>query len=103
MPTFDFDLTQEAIEYTRDVMAPMAGNAGQESLITSLDIDASLVVTVYIAGPSVDVSKEYDISFTSNHPEAIEQITDKGQDAFEEYAERASDIFNLIDEAFKSL
>ena len=103
MPTFTFDVTEEATQYAQSIMDSMPGNAGQESLVGSLTIDASAVVTVYIAGPLVDVDKEYQINISSAHPEAIGQIIDKGEQAFEEYAERAADIMNLIAEAFKQL
>lgn len=103
MPTFTFDVTEEAIAYSQSIMESMPGNPGQESLVSSLDIDASAVITVYIAGPVVDVDKEYEIKISSSHPEAIGQIIDKGEQAFEEYAERAADIMNLIDQAFRQL
>ena len=103
MPTFTFDVTEEAIEYSQSIMDSMPGNAGQEALVGSLDIDASAIITVYIAGPLVDVDKEYEIKINSSHPEAIEQIIDKGEQAFEEYAERAADILDLVGLAFDSL
>lgn len=103
MPTFKFDITEQALEYAQDIMDGMPGNAGQEALVASLDIDAEAVVFVYIAGLQVDVDIEYDIKIGSSHPEAIEQIIDKGEQAFEEYAERASDILDLVGLAFDSL
>jgi|DEB19_MinimDraft_3_1074340.scaffolds.fasta_scaffold129809_2 hypothetical protein len=103
MPEFKFDITEKALEYAQGIMDDMPGNAGQESLVNSLDIDAQAIVVVYIAGDRVDVDVEYDIDISSSHPEAIEQIIDKGEQAFEEYAERASDILGLVEVAFDSL
>lgn len=103
MPTFKFDVTEKAVEYAQNIMDEMPGNAGQETLVASLDIDAQAIVVVYIAGDKVDIDLEYDIKIGSSHPEAIEQIIDKGEQAFEEYAERASDILDLVGLAFDSL
>jgi hypothetical protein len=103
MPEFKFDITEQALEYAQDIMDAMPGNAGQESLVASLDIDAQAIVVVYIAGDRVDVDPIYNIRINSSHPEAIEQIIDKGEQAFEEYAERASDILDLVGLAFDSL
>jgi hypothetical protein len=103
MPEFKFDITEQAIEYAQSIMDVMPGNAGQESLVGSLDIDAQAIVVVYIAGDRVDVDPIYNIRISSSHPEAIEQIIDKGEQAFEEYAERASDILDLVGLAFDSL
>lgn len=103
MPTFKFDVTEKAVQYAQGVMDDMPGNAGQVALVGSLNIDAQAVIVVHIAGDEVDVSPEYDIKIASSHPEAIEQIIDKGEQAFQEYAERAADILNLVDEAFASL
>lgn len=103
MPEFKFDITEKALEYAQGIMNDMPGNAGQVALVGSLNIDAQAVVTVRIAGNKVDVDPEYDIKIGSSHPEAIEQIIDKGEQAFEEYAERASDILGLVDIAFDSL
>jgi hypothetical protein len=103
MPEFKFDITERALEYAQNIMDVMPGNAGQEALVNSLDIDAQAVVVVRIAGDQVDVEPEYVIKITSSHPEAIGQIIDKGEQAFEEYAERASDILDLVGLAFDSL
>lgn len=103
MPTFAFDITEKAQDYAVQTMEKMAGNAGQESLISSLNIDAYARVEVRIAGPVVDTDVDYDINISSSHPEAIEQIISEGEQAFQEYAERASDILGLIDIAFDSL
>lgn len=103
MPTFKFDVTEKAINYAQGVMNDMPGNAGQVALVGSLNIDAQAVIVVRIAGDQVDVEPEYEIKIGSSHPEAIEQIIDKGEQAFEEYAERAADILNLVDQAFNLL
>lgn len=103
MPTFEFDVTEKAVDYAEKTMANMAGNPGQEALLDALRIDASAIVSVRIAGPIVDTDVDYDINFSSSHPEAIEQILEMGEQAFQEYAERATDILNLIDEAFSEL
>lgn len=103
MPTFKFDVTEKAVQYAQGIMDDMPGNAGQTALVGALNIDAQAVVVVHIAGDQVDVSPEYDIKINSSHPEAIEQIIDKGEQAFEEYAERASDILDLVGLAFDSL
>ena len=103
MPEFKFDITEEALDYAQGTMDVMPGNPGQEALVNSLDIDASAIVFVNIAGDRVDVDVEYRIKIDSSHPEAIEQIIDKGEQAFEEYAERASDILDLVGLAFDSL
>lgn len=103
MPTFKFDITEKALEYAQGIMNDMPGNAGQIALVNSLNIDAQAVVNVRIAGDQVDVDPEYQIKIDSAHPEAIEQIIDKGEQAFEEYAERASDILDLVGLAFDSL
>ena len=103
MPEFKFDITEKALEYAQGIMNDMPGNAGQVALVGSLNIDAQAVVVVRIAGDQVDIDPEYAIKISSSHPEAIEQIIDKGEQAFEEYAERASDILNLVGLAFDSL
>jgi hypothetical protein len=103
VPTFKFDVTEQAIDYAQSIMDVMPGNAGQEALVSSLDINAEAIIFVYIAGDRVDIDPVYDIKIDSSHPEAIEQIIDKGEQAFEEYAERASDILDLVGLAFDSL
>jgi hypothetical protein len=103
MPTFKFDITDKAINYATETMQKMPGNAGQESLVNSLDIDAEAVITVHIAGDTVDVSSEYDIKIGSSHPDAIEEIISEGEQAFELYAQEAADILDLVREAFNQL
>lgn len=103
MPTFKFDVTEEATAYAQGVMNDMPGNAGQTALVGALNIDAQAIVEVHIAGDEVDVTPQYDIKIASSHPDAIEQIIAKGEDAFQEYAERAADILNLVAEAFSLL
>ena len=105
MPTFDFDITERAVEYMAENIRPMAGNEGQTSLIESLieDSDYSSVVSIRIAGTIIEIDNRYDIDLKSSHPDAIEDIMDKAEQYFQEYSERASDILGLIDEAFNSL
>lgn len=103
MPTFDFDVTEEATNYAVENMQKLVGNAGQEALLEALYIDSYAIAHVHIAGDQTDVEVEYDIYFDSSHPEAIEEILNEGEQAFQEYAERCSDILGLIDEAWKQL
>lgn len=118
MPTFDYDLSQEAVEYVKASIKDMPGNPGQQSLLNSLDIDCSCILEVRIAGPEVETSADGNIRFISNHPEAIEQIIAAGEDHFEEFKDKLSKVsfaasasLNIIetirqdkiDEAFDSL
>jgi hypothetical protein len=103
MPTVTFDVTENAQNHAVQTMEKMPGNEGQASLVSSLSIDAYAKVEVRIAGPIVDIDVDYDISINSSHPEAIGQIISKGEQAFQEYAERAADILGLVRQAFDSL
>jgi hypothetical protein len=103
MPSFKFDVTDEAVAYTQEAMSGLATNNGQESLLEQLIIDAYCIVTVYIAGDNVDVKSDYDISFFSDHPNAIEDILNEGEQSFQEFSERAGDIMGLIDLAWSEL
>ena len=103
MPTFEFDVTEEAVDYATYKMNQMSGNPGQDSLLESLQIDATAVVSVHIAGRDVDIEPRYDIRFDSSHPGAIEQIINKGEQAFQEYVERAAETLKLVDKAFQLL
>lgn len=103
MPQFDFDVTEEANAYAIENMQTLVGNEGQQALLDSIGIDSYAIVHVYIAGDSVDVKPEYDIQFSTGHPDAIEDIIDLGEQSFQEFAERSADILNLIDEAWKAL
>lgn len=103
MPTFDFDVTEQAIRYVTENISDMPGNAGQQALVDNLDIDAYTLVSVHIAGQNADVSVDYDIKFNSSHPEAIEEILNQAEDYFQEFSERAADILNLVDLAWSSL
>lgn len=103
MPTFAFDVTEKAQDYALQTMEKMTGNEGQAALVSSLNIDAYARVEVRIAGADIDTDVDYDINITSSHPEAIEEIIAEGEQAFQEYAERAAEILNLVKEAFDSL
>lgn len=105
MPEFKFDVTDEALEYMASSIAHMPANEGQEYL-TQLMIDtadAEAIVVVSIDGTSVDLESEYDISLTSPHPDAIQDIMVAAEQHFMEFAERAGDIMGLVDEAFKEI
>ncbi len=123
MPEFSFDLSDYAKEWVKLSIKDMPGNPGQEVLVNELDIDCTSVMTVYIAGRDIDVECKGDIRLTSNHPEAIEIIIEKGKESFEFFNENIADIFTRtrligvrlnpsiiddirdqkIDEAFRSL
>lgn len=100
MPTFNFDVTDRAIEAAKDVMSTMPGNAGQETLVNDLQIDGYAIVTVDIRGPIVTTKSTYDVDIQSAHPEAIYIIMEAGKEAFEEYAKEAGEIEGLVDFAF---
>lgn len=85
MPTREIDLSNSAVEYVRANIAGMPGNPGQEVLVKDLDIDCNCIATIYIAGPLVEVTVEGDIKFTSNHPDAISEIINKGEEHFDEF------------------
>lgn len=103
MPEFKFDVTEGAVAAAEAAMAPMPGNAGQESLISNAVIDGFARVTVDIRGPYVDVQAEYDVDIQTSHPDAVYLITEAGVEAFQEYAENAASIEGLIGLAFDSL
>jgi NADPH-dependent curcumin reductase CurA len=118
MPTFTFDVSEEAAAYARASTAGKAGNAGQETLVADLDIDCSAEIEVYIAGDDVETTAEGFININSSHPEAISEIISDAEDAFEEFLGRLSttsfeayagaDLIETIrqtyvDEAFKDL
>lgn len=85
MPTHDVDLSNTAVEYVRASIANMPGNPGQEVLVNDLDIDCNCIATVYIAGLLVEVTIEGNIKFNSNHPDAISEIINKGEEHFNEF------------------
>lgn len=118
MPTFDIDVSRQATDYVAASIKNMGGNAGQETLISELDIDCDAIVEVYIAGPNVTTTADGNIKLTSSHPEAIEQIIAAGEDNFLEFLDKLSsesesaynglDIIRTIrqdavDEAFNQL
>jgi len=107
MPTFDFDVTENAYRYMIDNIQDMPGNEGQAALVDILEKEnrdnCYALIRVDIAGSFVDVTPVYDINLQSPHPDAIIEIMAAGEKYFQEYAERAAEIENLIDEAFKQL
>ena len=103
MPTFDFDVTDEANQYALDEMQTMVDNEGQQALLEALNIDSYCIVSVHIAGDNVDTKVNYDVTFNSSHPDAIEDMLSHGEQAFQEFSERASDILALVDLAWSEL
>jgi hypothetical protein len=85
MPTFRFDVSDLALDHTRSSTKGKAGNAGQESLLSDLEIDGYCYLDVYIAGDEVTTTSEGDIRISSSHPEAISIIIGEAYDAFEEF------------------
>lgn len=81
MPTFD--ITDKCIKFVSEVIKDMPGNPGQEVLVTNLidDADGRVLVDVeYDFDNSVSISASGEISWTSNHPEAIEIIIATAED-----------------------
>jgi hypothetical protein len=103
MPSFEFDVTEPAVEAAMETMSAMPGNPGQEALVQNLVIDAYAIVTVNINGPIVDVKSEYNIDIQSSHPDAISIIIEAGKQEFEQYAEKAGQIQGLVEAAFDLL
>ena len=107
MPTFDFDVTESAYQYMIENIQDMPGNEGQEALVDMLEKDnrnnCYALVRVDIEGANVQTTPVYDIDLVSPHPDAIIEIMKDAELYFQEYAERAAEIENLIDEAFKLL
>jgi hypothetical protein len=115
MPSFDFDVSEYAVNYIRECIKDLPGNAGQEVLVQDLEIDCVCIITVEIAGRSATEEISGSINFRSNHPDAIEQIIEKAEDHFEEfiyYLENLNEapnsflvqiMFDAITEAFSLL
>lgn len=107
MPTFDFDVTENAYQYMIDNIEDMPGNEGQAALVAILEKEnrdnCYALVRVDIEGLNVQATPVYDIKLVSPHPDAIIEIMKQGEEYFQEYAEKAAEIENLIDEAFKQL
>ena len=76
MPTYTFDVTKKCIAYVSEVINPMPGNPGQETLVERLTKDAygEVKVTVEEDSEGVDISSEGELHWPSSHPEAIEII-----------------------------
>jgi hypothetical protein len=85
MPSFTIDVSNYAQDYVAGSVKGKGGNAGQDSLLSSLIIDCNAFVTVRIAGDEVDTTAEGNIKFESSHPEAIEQILSGAEDTFQEF------------------
>jgi hypothetical protein len=119
MPTFTFDITSEAINFVKESVNQLTpGNAGQASLIESLNVNAKAELEVRIAGPEVETEATGYCFINSSHPEAIEDFISAGNAGFDSFLEGCSDVsfaasasLNMIeqirqdyvDEAFKSL
>jgi len=118
VPTFEYDLSEQAKQYVLANIINMPGNAGQQSLVNSLNIDCNCTLEVYIAGPLVETTATGGIELNSSHPEAIEEIISSGEDHFNEFldglsrvSDAASASLNIletirqdsVDEAFDSL
>jgi hypothetical protein len=114
MPSFSFDISEFAVDWVRQSIKDMPGNPGQETLVKDLDIDCSCFITVDIAGRSATAEADGVIRLNSNHPEAIEQIIDHGEESFEEFIYYINNLneapnylaqlkFNYISEGFDSL
>jgi hypothetical protein len=88
MPSFDIDVTRQAIDYTKASIANMPGNPGQTTLVSDLEYDGYCIVTVNIAGDQVDTEAQGDLRLHSNHPEAIEIIMGAAQDSFAEFVDK---------------
>lgn len=76
MASYKFDVTEKCIAFVSEVINPMPGNAGQETLVERLTKDAygKVIVTVEQEGDDVDISSEGELNWPSSHPEAIEII-----------------------------
>lgn len=98
MPTFEFDLTEEAIAYTKESIEDMPGNPGQEVLVENLEYDGYCLLEVNIRGPIVETNTDWDLELRSNHPEAIEIIIETAKENFEDFARRLEgrSLFSLI-------
>jgi len=114
MPSFSFDISEFAIDWVKQSIKHLPGNPGQEALVKDLDIQCSCIITVDIAGRSASENVDGTIRLNSSHPEAIEQIIDKGEQAFEEFVYYFNNLneapnylaeikFYYIGEAFNSL
>lgn len=77
MPSYTFDVTEKCVDFMKKSIKDMPGNPGQEVLVENLEYDCKFTVTVELFGTEfeeVDISSDYDIHLSSNHPEAIEII-----------------------------
>lgn len=83
MASYTFDVTDKCIKYVSQVISPMPGNAGQETLVEWLKNDAygKVTVTVNVGESSgeVDINSEGELHWISPHPEAIEIIIDTAE------------------------
>jgi hypothetical protein len=102
MPSFTFDLTEQAIDYTLKNIKDMPGNNGQQQLIDNLEIDAYCITKVDISSNfDVDIQTEYDIKFNSSHPEAIDIILNIAEESFVDFSERIDSFTDVVDMAFQ--
>ena len=118
MPTFTFDVTRQAIDYTKASIKDMPGNSGQETLVNDLKYFGYCTIDVHIAGNQVDTSSYGDLILHSNHPNAIEIIMKSAEDHFNEFVDKLGETSKIsyngldiiqtirqdcIDEAFAEL
>jgi len=86
--SFTFDVSDVAIEYTRNSIKDMPGNPGQKVLVKELSMNGYMLITVTIEPGDFSIECVYDLKIHSNHPEAIEQIIKKAYDTFSELGNR---------------
>jgi hypothetical protein len=74
MPTITFDANRRAQTIAENIKQELPRgydlNPGQQAQYDKLDVLATAVVTVYIAGPKVDISVEAEVQ-VGNYPEYI--------------------------------
>lgn len=83
MPSYTFDVTDKCIKFVSEVITPMPGNSGQETLVEWLKNDAYGKVTVTVdvgLDDDVDISSDGQLNWPSPHPEAIEIIIKTAQE-----------------------
>ena len=90
--TFVFDITDKCVKFMQESIKDMPGNPGQEVLVEELNYDCRFLLRVDDERPTdFDITCEYDINLTSNHPEAIEIIMGKAEEYGEMIARQAEE------------
>lgn len=92
MPTFD--VTEKAADFACKSIKDMAGNPGQEVLISKLpdQTRGSVLVNVTVGfDEAIEISAESTLEFKSNHPEAIDIILDRADEYVELFTRRAEE------------